>query len=244
MKIEFRSDGCVESSVIQDNVSHSRSLGLPYPKPTGKKRLAVVGGAPSVRARVDEIRAFDGDVWVIGSAYPWAKSQGITGVYFSIDPIEDGAQDCEGADKAILSSCVSPLVFERLQGKDVSVFDLIETTERLNHGVTTATAVPELALILDYVEVVFYGCESCFENESHAYRDDANPVWLTVECGGESYKTRPDYLMQCEYLSMMLRRFPQFFKEESGGLLRQMTKHLEYDVTHVSTALYSKLKIQ
>lgn len=244
MKIAFRSDGCVDHSVIDRNVAHAKALGLPAPTPTGKKRLAVVGGAPSVRAKVDEIKAFDGDVWVIGSAYPWAISQGIHGVYFSIDPIEDGAQDCEGAHKAILSSCVSPLVFEKLKGKDVAVFDLIETAERLNHGVTTATAVPELALLMDYTEIVFYGCESCFENESHAYRDDASPMWLVVECGSKSFKTRPDYLMQCEYLSLMLRKFSAYFKEKSGGLLRQMIDFPEYDVTHVSTELFSKLKIQ
>lgn len=241
MKIEFHYEGVANPEVIAAHIEHAHGLDLPYPKPTGRRRLAVMGGGPSVADHIEEIRHFDGDLWIIGSCYPWARQQGLDGVYFNIDPSENCAVDCAGAGKAILGSAVHPAVFAVLREADVSVFDLIDSDSRLNHGVTTATAVPELALILDYTDIVFYGCESSFSDDMHAYEHEVTSKWLVVESDGKTFSTRPDYFAQAEFLATIIRRFPQYFSERSGGFLRAMVSTMEWEFTHATRALYETL---
>jgi hypothetical protein len=243
MKMEWRFEGVEDPETIDQHIAHSKSLGLPHPVGTGKTRLAVVGAGPSVLERIDEIKAFDGDTWIIGSAYPWAAANGIKGIYFNIDPSEDCAEECIGAHEAILGASIHPGVFTALNGAKKSVFDLVETSERMNHGVTTATAVPELALLMDYTEVIFYGCESSFEERMHVCRENNSDKWMVVESDGRSFKTGPAYYAQAEFLATIIRKFPQHFKERSGGFLRAMVNTMDYDLTHATRALYNTLTI-
>ena len=241
MKIRFHSESCVPAGDVERNIAHAHRLDLPYPSQVKTKMLAVIGGSPSVKSRVEEIKAFDGDIWIIASAYPWATSQGITGTYFSIDPSPENALEVSGVTKAILGSPVHPDVFKALADQDVSVFDLVENEERLNHGVTTATAVPELAILLGYEQVTFYGCESSFNGTTHAYRHDDHPHWMDIKTNGEEYRTRGDYFMQAEFLATMIRRFPNNFQERSGGLLSAMIADMDYDCVRVSKPLHEVL---
>ena len=105
----------------------------------------------------------------------------------------------------------------------------------------TATAVPELAILLDYTEITFYGCESSFEEDTHAYTHQLTDKWLVVECDGKSFNTRPDFFAQAEYLATMIRAFPKFFKERSGGFLSAMVNTMEWEFTHATRALYDTL---
>ncbi len=242
MKIEWHFEGVAKPETIERHIAHLQSLGLPQPVGTGKPRLAVVGAGPSVAEYVEELKSFDGDVWIIGSAYPWAVANGINGVYFNIDPSEDCALECAGAKEAILGSSIHPAVITALNGAKKSVFDLVETPERMNHGVTTATAVPELALLMDYTEVIFYGCESSFEGRMHVGREDNTDKWMVIKSDGKSFKTGPAYFAQAEFLATIIRTFPQHFKERSGGFLRAMVNTMDYDLTHATRALYDTLK--
>ena len=243
MKMEWHFEGTASPETIDRHIAHAKSLGLPQPAGTGKARLAVVGAGPSVLAHVDEIKAFDGDTWIIGSAFPWAKLNGIDGVYFNIDPSEDCAEECVGAKEAILGTSIHPSVFTALNGAKKAVFDLVETSERLNHGVTTATAVPELALLMDYTEVIFYGCESSFDERMHVGRENNSNKWMVVESDGQTFKTGPAYYAQAEFLATIIRRFPQHFKERSGGFLRAMVNTMDYDLKQATRALYDTLTI-
>lgn len=207
--------------------------------------MAVIGGAPSVIAKIQELKDFDGDRWIIASAFPWCRAHEIHGTYFNIDPSDNCIDEIEGVEKAILASCVTTAVFDALIDKGVSRFDLVHTKERLNHGCTTATAVPELALLCGYQEIIFYGCESSFSDVTHAYRDDkeANPMSFDVLCNGETFETRADYLMQAEFLATLIRAFPDTLKEASGGLLRALVADPEFDITHCTRAMYETLNL-
>lgn len=247
MKIEFRTEGVVPPKKISDNIDNAKWMNFPYPSPGNSRKLAVVGASPSIKDHMKYLRYFDGDIWVIGSAFQWARSQGIYGTYFSIDPNEGNVKEVLGVTKAIVASCVDPLVLSTLKsdGCDISVFDLVNIPGRLNHGCTTATAVPELAVILDYTEITFFGCESSLPSneseDSHVSGNFHEPKWFIIKCDGKSYATRPDYFMQAQMLSFIIRALPKFFKEESGGLLRAMVNDQDYDVTHVSPMLHEIL---
>ena len=241
MKIEWHFEGVASADQITANIAYSKSLCYPHPSGTGKTRLAVLGGGPSAKDSLQELREFDGDIWIIGSAFQWARENGIEGVYFNIDPSLDCVLECKGAKKAILGTSVNARLFDALQGAEISVFDLVETPERMNHGVTTATAVPELALLCDYTEIIFYGCESSFGDTTHAYKKAMHDRWMVVKSNGQSFKTNADYFAQAEFLATIIRAFPKQFKERSGGFLRAMVATMEYDVTHATRALYETL---
>lgn len=243
MDITWELTGAVPQEEIDANIREVKALGLPYPAKTTETRLAVVAGGPSVKRHIKQILKYP-DRWICASAFPWAASVGITGTYFNIDPSPTCVAETPHVQKAILSSNVSPKVFEALKGKDVSVFDLHHGS-RQNHGCTTATAVPELSILLGYKDVCFFGCESSFGEVTHAYRNDAiheEMGRVLVECGGRVYQTRPDYLLQALFISEHIRNFPFMFKEKSGGMLWAFVKYGQYRVTHISESLNPRLK--
>jgi hypothetical protein len=225
------------------NEAYARSLGLPYVKESERPPLAVVGGGHSILENVAELQSWAGDVWAIGSAFQWCRSQGIKATFFCVDP-QPGAELVIGAEHAIVATCTDPGVLRALQaiGARVEIFDLVATLERCNHGPTSATAVPELAVPdMGYRSVTFFGCESSYGGTTHAYKDHAEPCRIWVQCNGEEFETGAEFLMQAECLAHVLRALPQFFNERSGGLLRALTATPDYDITHVSRKVYREL---
>jgi len=243
MKIRFHGVGCVDRDTLDRNIAHSKSLGLPAAKNGGRNRLAVIGGGHSILNHVDELRNFDGDRWVIAGAYRWCHENGISGTFFNVDPQAFISDLVCGAEQAILASCTHPKVFETLKDKTVQTFDLISEGEMINHGSSAATAVPVLSVQCDYREVVFYGCDSCYERggSTHAYENAPDKYGMVIECNGQTFYTSPQLLLQAEYLSTMIRVAPHVFKEQSGGFLGAMVKTQEYNVTHATRELYEFL---
>lgn len=247
MKINFISDGCVADDALQRNLDYAKSLGLPHPRQSQYTRLAVVGGGPSVASQIDVIKKYPAK-WMCASAFPYLYSKGIRGTYFNIDPSEDCINETANVTHAILGSGVHRGVFDALiaKGADVSIFDLVHDGVRQNHGVSTPTATTELAILMGFKKIVFFGCESSFGEQTHAYRNDydTNPIWMVVKVGDDLYYTRPDYFIQAQYLAEMIKHFPHVFSEKSGGLLRAMVKHDDHDIVEVSKALYATLNIK
>ncbi len=231
--------------VVAENVriAKSRSAKYGYPKKATQPRLAIVAGGPSIKNRLKDIRKYP-DRWICASTMPWAVMMGLKGTYFNIDPSPDCVVETRGVEKAILATTVHPKVFDALEGKDIGVFDLRASDKDQNHGVTTATAVPELAILLGYKEVCFFGCESSFKESTHAYRNDLetnkNQIW--VECGERTYQTRPDYFLQALYIAEHIRVFPWMFKEKSGGLLWALVKFGTYKIVALADILNPVLK--
>ena len=243
MKIRFHGVGCVAMETMQRNTAHCKSRGLPTAKNGGHSRLAVIGGGHSILDKIDELRNFDGDRWIVAGAYYWCEENGIDGAFFNIDPQPFIADLCRGADKAILASCSHPSVFDSLAGASVHTFDLISEGEMINHGSSAATAIPVLSVQCDYREIVFYGCDSCYERggATHAYENAPDKYGMVIECNGQTFYTSPQLLLQAEYLSTMIRVAPHVFKEQSGGFLGAMVKTQEYNVTHATRELYEFL---
>ena len=47
--------------------------------------LAIVGGGPSVKDHLDELRAWPGHIWGVNAACTWLAKQGIGSLFFSVD---------------------------------------------------------------------------------------------------------------------------------------------------------------
>lgn len=257
MKITFHATGCVPPETMERNTEYGRSLGLPSVTSSASRRLAVIGGGPSLRDHLDELRLFDGDRWIIGTAFAFCRDNGIDGAFFDIDPQPlTEAIDIRGVRKAVLATCVDQSFFDALRagGAEIEVFDLIMTAERANHGSSTVTAAPELALTVGYIDITFYGCEGSLDDAARVGdAKDAGPMrayeseevgrdrMLRVACNGEAFLTVPEFLLQCEFLATMLRMFPALYRERCGGLLRAMVADADYDITHCTRKLVAEL---
>ena len=246
-KITFTGKLDIEHEALLSNVAHARSLGLPYfreSEPHGR-RLAVVGGGPSIVDHLDEIREFT-DIWAINGACRFLREHGIESTAFSLDPFPIVAPRIAGAKKALLCTRCDPLVFETLKGAEISLFDVMhEEPGGIWASCSTVLATFHLATLQGYRQTVFYGCEGSFAEQSHAYMNDPDTkdYHFVVECGGKHYLTAPDLYMQTQQMAQFFRlAINDSFTERSGGLLRAMVACPEHNVVQVSRALMAGLK--
>lgn len=244
-KITFEGNSPVPHETLLANIGHAKGLGLPYVKdsPPHGRRLAVVGGGPSVLSHLDELRSWGGDIWAINGACPLLKGHGIESTLFSLDPLPVIAKHAASASSAIVCSRCDPAVFEALKGADVQLFDVVQDDgEGIWASCSTALSVFDLATNMGYREIVFFGCEGSFEEKTHAYMDDPQTFRFVVACGGREYLTLPEMYVQTEPLALLLRTFPAHFSERCGGLLRAMVENEEHEIVKVSRALLAGLK--
>lgn len=186
-------------------------------------RLAIVGGGPSIDDRLDELAAWDGDIWAINGAFQWCRRNGIDAAFFTVDPLPETARHVGDAYRAVVSMQCNPLLFDALQWTDVEAF------EPMASGATTATAAPIIAAEKGYRSVTFFGCESSFGDTTHAYGNRDLRSLMRVRCNGREFLTTPDMMMQAEFLGGLIREAPMF-AECSGGLLSAFIADPEIDV--------------
>jgi hypothetical protein len=247
-KITFIGNLAIEHEALLSNVAHARSLGLPYfreSEPHGR-RLAVVGGGPSIVDKLDEIREFS-DVWAINGACGFLREHGLDSTVFSLDPFPIVAPRIAGAKKALLCTRCDPSVFETLKGADIELFDVMhEAPGGIWASCSTVLATFHLATLRGYRQTVFYGCEGSFgEGSTHAYMNevDLQDYRFVVECGGKQYLTSPDLYMQTQQMAVFFRgAINDSFTERSGGLLRAFIDNEEHDIVRVSPALMAGLE--
>jgi hypothetical protein len=227
--------------VLYRNMAFCETLGFSSWKPE-RSRLAVIGGASSIADHVEEMKNFDGDRLIVAGAWKWCQDRWIDGAFFSVDPqafIADLAKP--RPEKALVASCSDAAVFAALSGAAVSTFE-VKWNEKMNHCGTTVTA--GFWLGMEYQETVFYGCDSSYGAMSHAYEDGPHKLLLQVKCNGEIFVTDPLMLMQAEFMSTVLRKFPETFKSRSGGLLQAMIVEGDYEVVGGNRAAMDWLGIE
>lgn len=233
-RISFKPFVAVSDERITANLAASKG----YPRITRGVHthpVAVVGGGPSLLGRLDELRSWPGDIWAINSMSDWLKARGIDSTLFTVDP----APFKSGASKAILASSCHPSLF----GRDVQVFDMIEANpEGITGGVTTASRAPALVIRMGYPGAAFFGCDSDFGGIGHVstgvYPDEE---LLIIRANGSDYTTSADFLLQAENLATVMRTFPDFYVNKSGGLLAALLADEEWTTVAVSDALKRKL---
>lgn len=236
--LDLTLDGClpVTLDAYRRNVEEANARGLPAFAPAQGLRgpLAVVGGGPSVNEHVEELLRFRGETWAINGAYAWCRGKGLDPTFIAIDPHPIVLRWAKGVSKALLGNTCDPGVFDALEDAEVQVIDI----GKVIGTSSTATLIPHLAALMGYRSVTFYGCESSYEpGATHAYQDEEHPDEMLVRCGGEDYLTRSYLYRQAQDLSAMIREFPHWLSERSGGLLRAMVEHKDFHISWVCDAL-------
>lgn len=243
-KIHWESTPTVSQDGRDANALVIETFGLP--KHRGAGCLAVVGGGPSIRDHIEELKAWEGDIWAVNGAINWCLDHGINAAFYTADaaPKDIWPYDLSRVKRAVLAPDVAPSVISYLlsNGAEVSL------TGQIQSGPTSANATDYLSLACGYAGVDYFGCEGCFAEaakgaDTHAVNSVPIPDWIIVEVGGEYFKTKHEFVSQSIMLANVIREFPMIYSEKSGGLLRAMIEHgFEYDVPMVATTLFNKLK--
>lgn len=260
MKLTFQGHFPISHEALLSQIASAKGRGIPYVRevsPHGR-RLAVIGGGPSIVTHLEEIRGF-ADIWAINGACRWLRERGVDSTLFALDPCDFLAPRIAGAKKALLAARCHPQVFETLKDAEIQLFDIIQDGEGGSGFWGSISAVMltfHLATFLGYRDVVYYGCEGSYDEASHAYMDDpeCSDYKFVVTCGGREFITAPDLYMQSLELSKLLRFTYGKFVEKSGGLLRafieERLKHEihksmeiepEHDIVKVSRKLLATL---
>ena len=215
---------------------------LPKREPHGGK-VAIVGGGPSVIPLLDELRAWDGEIWAINMTAAWLKERGITAKFITVDPGSFKPHQVIGVEEAYLATACHPEV--RNLFPKVSFFDLYETDpDGITGGTTTASRALSLAIHQGFFDITLYGCEGSFTiGKDHVDRNEMKSEMVVLRAGGEDFVTYLGYLTQAETLANMIRLAPNVFKQRCGGLLEAMIKHPDtWEIVAVSDALKAHLE--
>ena len=231
MRLNIHPLGCTPSEILEEY----RLAAPDLPEPSGSGRLGVVGGGPSIRDHVDELRSWPGDLWAINGAWNWCRDHDIDAWFFSIDPLHGEGHLVQGADKVILSDQTCPEAWLAASGD-------VRRARNPYAGPTSAVAASVLSIRSGYDGATFFGCEGSYPERglTHAYETPDNSTPIRLTCGHDSFLIKLELILQVEQLSDVIRTLPARFSEESGGFLRAMIEHDEYDVTHVTPDLYAQ----
>lgn len=246
IKLDLCVRGCVADSVFADNRSHNNSLGLPRVREAKARStpLAVVGGGPSIKRHIEELRNWPGDIWAVNGAFTWCKQHGIDAVFFTVDPMPYHVE-FSPSDRALLADNCDTALVNEWSGAFVKLFQI--GIGHIANGPSTASTAPHLGLVTGYVDISFFGCESSWDEATHGYHkpdeelDTISNYGLLVECGGEQFRTAADFVMQAEYLARMIRLAPHVFKDRSGGLLSAMVRNPDWSALAASRTFYDQI---
>lgn len=223
MRITWISEACEPAETFAANARHACSLGLPFVTKGDRGSLAVAGGGPSLARNLDKLKDF-GEVWGVNRTAQWLCERDVPATFFTVDP--QYMPGMTGVERAILASSVHPDVLAELAGKDVALFHIGEVEGHdgfvSEGGCSSVCRAVPLAVHMGYSSVTFFGCEGSYENKSHAYATTLQRCQTIVMADGREYVSQPDFELQCEYLAAFIREAPDYFREESGGLLSAM----------------------
>jgi hypothetical protein len=211
-----------------------------YGKSKSKNRpLAICAGGPSLKQFIGKIYEDFSDVMVCGSAHDFVVMNGIDPTY-SVQL--DGAPVAKsfftlrvpGTQYLMASQC-DPVMFEGLDRSQVFMWHCAGPTDKFEEpaiggGCTTTLRAINLAIMLGYHDLHFFGFDSCFEdvNNQHAYDYEewgSNLTEFLVNVDdGKPFKCNALFLAQAQQFQEMCKNFGHMFDPNvyGNGLIAEM----------------------
>lgn len=238
----------VPSHIVEANTHHNIKRDLPklqYRPDYGMwkgRPLAIVGGGPSLKTTLCELREFS-DVMVCGSAHDYVVEQGIIPTYAVAcepnnapgDRVVDFIRKPQREIEYLFSTTCDPTVFDEMKdyricmwnnagGIDDSVFN---GEPAVNGGCTVTLRAINIAILLGYHDLHMFGFDSSFEHEveNHAYFSGPGEEknwsnWLYVRIGdefGRQFKTTRGWIQQAHHFQEMLQHTGWMFNPVIHG---------------------------
>jgi hypothetical protein len=184
---------------------------------------AVVGGGPGLVSRLDELRAFKGDIFAVNDTAGFLSDNGIECFLYAIDASRHLFKIGPLVNGAIFGSRVNRKQFNQFEYDNVAVFDQGEDISGgIVGGPTAVCRAPHLFLRMGYMQVWFYGCEACFYDYTHVSgnQDVAFNDMMIIEAGGVQYLTNASMYLQTVWLAENIAKHHKFLINRSDGILK------------------------
>ena len=226
-------DGCTANL----ETALARDLPRCEPTPAHGRALAVIGGGPSVRWHIEELRAWSGDLWAVNGVYEYLLDEGVVPTGFiGVDPLPGLAEYVKRAHPDttfLMSGLCDPSVFDRLKGHQVSLWFPEQSGMKfpgglwiVNGGTTGLTRTPFLARMLGYRDITIFGADSSFDEDSRycykygSFAEDSKAKVIFAEIEGEGiFPTEIALAKQVAQFWAIKQSLGDELKFKCGGLL-------------------------
>jgi hypothetical protein len=224
---------------------------IDYGKSKRGRPLAIVGGGPSLRQTMDQLREFE-DIMVVGSAHDFIVNHGFTPKY----AVVCSARNDEGESpkdfikypryycEYLLASCCHPSLFDALANQNVTLWNSAGRVDNevfngepfITGGSTVTLRAINVAIVLGYYDMHFFGFDSCFESveDNHAYDAGSNSIEheiIKVRVGhpetGREFLTHTAWLIQAQHFQEVMQFTGHLFNPtiHGDGLIAEIMKH-------------------
>ena len=248
---EIKLEGTLNLDIetIKGNVRHNIRLGFQQvqPYPTNDVEVMIVGGGPSLKSQIPEIRALREQgvkLVCMNNAYQYCLDHDIKpSAYVSVDArpfnvrfVENTIADC----KYFIASQCDPAVFEKLQGVKDQTYIWHTSAEEIQDllqevyprcypvpgGSTVLLRAIPLFRMLGFKRFHIFGCDSCLQDGAHhAYEQKENDeqAVIPVRVGGKVYYCNLWMVSQArEFIELIGCMGDVMELNIHGGLLRQI----------------------
>lgn len=250
--VDMKTENPVPNDQIISNISTNIQRNIPRVKFGKQKKepLVIVGGAPSLKETVHDLKNQEGRILAINGVHDFLIDHGIhPWGMMMLDPRDDMGKFASKPRKGVryfIASQVDPQVFDRLEGYDVRMWhawvgagekEFLETTDEkwvlIGGGSTCGLRAFHLAMLMGYTEIHCYGMDSCLHDlDHHAYEQDIRKSGLekvvTVHAAGTPFKATGWMYAQASDFNKLLTYHGDKFTVDfhGGGLLDHIaSKH-------------------
>ena len=250
-EIEMKGELNAGLDVVLANVKENIRLGFQQvqPYPTNDVEVMIVGGGPSLKSQIGEIRRLRDEgvkLVCLNNAYQYCLDHDIKpSAFVMVDArpfnlrfVENVIPDC----KYFIASQCDPAVFGRLLEVKDQTYIWHTSAEEIQDalkevypkcypvpgGSTVLLRAIPLFRMLGFKRFHVFGCDSCLEEgQHHAYaqKENDDQVVIPVRVGGEVFYCNPWMVSQArEFVDLVGCMGDGMELEIYGGLLRQILK--------------------
>lgn len=175
---------------IRENIDYALSLNLPELQPAPCAHygtMVVVGSGPSLEHQIENIRNERGPILAVKGAYDYLRDRGITpDLYLSVEPRYRPVKNPSKDSVFLLASRVNRKVFDELKEHSILLWHSLSSENEappgklaIGGGSTSGLRAVNVAYILGYRKIRFYGMDSCL-GERNEKRVGQQPIDNTV----------------------------------------------------------------
>jgi hypothetical protein len=238
----FTYDRDVDPAKINDIRDHVRSalkrrwhaLVAAPPRPDA---CAIVGGGPSLKRHLEELRAFNGAILCVNHTLDYLMKNGIEpwGVVFGeIQSWKPSFLENNYEDVWYLpASQCHPDTLDMVEGRKVLMWHCIQhcgedqiirekdpKAVMIGGGNSVLTRAINIAFVMGFRDFHLWGCDSSFDETSHVYFNRTDEPRIEIEAAGKRFQTTQRLAMQADHLRWYTKTFGGLcgFKCHADGL--------------------------